>query len=85
MNIDFDKQYILLNKAENLIKSGKTDDVIRIFIDIFGNDTNYIYAVILTESNYEYRMYSKELNDLLYKYYIYVLTANINKNIGLRN
>ena len=85
MNIDFERQDRLLNKAEFLIKENKNDEALVVFRNLFNNDSNYIHAVILTESNYEYRMHSKELNDLLYKYYIDVLTANINKNIGLQN
>ena len=33
-----------------------------LFKDLFENDTNYIHAVILTESNHEYSMQSKEFN-----------------------
>lgn len=81
MNIDFRKQRRLLDKAEVLLKEGKTNEINDIFKNIFGNDTNYIHAVILTESNPEYSLYSKELNDLLHKYYIEILMSNIKNNI----
>ena len=81
MNIDFEKKRILLDKAEVLLKEGKTNEINDIFKDIFGNDTNYIHAVVLTESNPEYSLYSKELNDLLHKYYIDTLVTNIYKKL----
>ena len=77
MKINFKKQYELFNKAEGLLEKGKTNEIMNIFKNIFGNDTNYIHAVILTESNPEYSLYSKNLNNLLYKYYIETLTTNI--------
>lgn len=77
MKINFKKQYELFNKAEGLLEKGKTNEIMNIFKNIFGNDTNYIHAVILTESNPEYSLYSKDLNNLLYKYYIETLTTNI--------
>lgn len=77
--INWDKQKRLLNEVENCINTGNIDNITNIFKDIFGNDTNYIYAVVLTESNPEYSLYSKELYKHLYKYYIDTLMSNIRK------
>lgn len=77
--MNFEKEKQLLQKAEILLKEGNTVEVIEIFKTLYKDDTNKIHAHILTESNPEYSLYSKELNKLLEKYYIDILI----KKIGL--
>lgn len=70
----------LLKEADKYIQENNIDAAKEIFDKVFENDTNYIHAVILTESNYEYSIFSKEFNKLLNEYYIDTLMSNINKN-----
>jgi len=63
----------LLKEADKYIQENNTEAAKEIFDKVFGNDTNYIHAVILTESNPEYSVFSKEFNRVLNKYYIDVL------------
>lgn len=70
----------LLKEADKYIQENNIGAAKEIFDKVFENDTNYIYAVILTESNYEYSIFSKEFNKLLNKYYIDTLMNNISKN-----
>lgn len=70
----------LLKEADKYIQENNTEAAKEIFDKVFKNDTNYIHAVILTESNPEYSVFSKEFNKLLNKYYIDTLMNNINKN-----
>ena len=69
----------LLKEADKYIQEKYIDEAKEIFDKVFKNDTNYIHAVILTESNPEYSVFSKEFNKFLNKYYIDVLMNNINK------
>ena len=73
----------LLKEADKYIKENNTEAAKEIFDKVFKNDTNYIHAVILTESNPEYSIFSKEFNKLLNKYYIDVLMNNISKKINI--
>lgn len=70
----------LLKEADKYIQENNIDAAKEIFDKVFENDTNYIYAVILTESNPEYSIFSKEFNKLLNEYYIDTLMSNIIKN-----
>lgn len=63
----------LLKEADKYIQENNIEAAKEIFNKVFENDTNYIHAVILTESNPEYSIYSKEFNGLLNEYYIDVL------------
>ena len=67
----------LLKEADKYIQENNTEAAKEIFDKVFKNDTNYIHAVILTESNPEYSVFSKEFNKLLNKYYIDTLMSNI--------
>lgn len=69
----------LLKEADKYIQEKYIEEAKEIFDKVFKNDTNYIHAVILTESNPEYSVFSKEFNKFLNKYYIDVLMNNINK------
>ena len=69
----------LLKEADKYIQEKYIEEAKEIFDKVFKNDTNYIHAVILTELNYEYSIFSKEFNKFLNKYYIDVLMNNINK------
>ena len=73
----------LLKEADKYIKEINTEAAKEIFDKVFENDTNYIHAVILTESNPEYSVFSKEFNKLLNKYYIDTLMNNINKKLNI--
>lgn len=73
----------LLKEADKYIKENNTEAAKEIFDKVFKNDTNYIHAVILTESNPEYSIFSKEFNKLLNKYYIDVLMSNISKKLNI--
>jgi hypothetical protein len=66
----------LLKEADKYIQENNIDVAKEIFDKVFENDTNYIHAVILTESNYEYSIFSKEFNKLLNEYYIDTLMNN---------
>lgn len=81
-NINWKKQKEVFDKAEILINEDKSNEIIELFKDLFGNDTNYIHAVILTESNPEYSMQSKEFNKILYKFYIDTLINNIHNRFN---
>lgn len=70
----------LLKEADKYIQEKYIEAAKEIFDKVFKNDTNYIHAVILTESNPEYSIFSKEFNKLLNKYYIDTLMSNISKN-----
>lgn len=73
----------LLKEADKYIKENNTEAAKEIFDKVFKNDTNYIHAIILTESNPEYSIFSKEFNKLLNKYYIDTLMNNINKKLNI--
>ena len=66
----------LLKEADKYIQENNIDAAKEIFDKVFKNDTNYIHAVILTELNYEYSIFSKEFNKLLNEYYIDTLMNN---------
>ena len=68
-----------MKEADKYIQENNVEAAKEIFDKVFKNDTNYIHAVILTESNPEYSVFSKEFNKLLNKYYIDTLMNNINK------
>lgn len=70
----------LLKEADKYIQENNIDAAKEIFDKVFENDTNYIHAVVLTESNPEYSIFSKEFNKLLNEYYIDTLMSNIIKN-----
>ena len=80
-NKEYQKEYKLLHQAEKLLQENKSDEVILIFNELYGDDTNWMHAHLLTESNPEYSIYSKELNSLLHKYYINKLTDKVFYNI----
>ena len=73
----------LLKEADKYILENNTEAAKEIFDKVFKNDTNYIHAVILTESNPEYSVFSKEFNKLLNKYYIDILINNISKKLNI--
>ena len=75
----YSEELILLKEADKYIQENNTEAAQKIFDKVFENDINYIHAVILTESNPEYSVCSKEFNRLLNEYYIDVLMNNINK------
>ena len=63
----------LLKGAEKYIHENNIDAAKEIFDKIYENDENYLYAVVITESNPEYSMFSKEFNKLLNKYLINIV------------
>lgn len=71
----------LLKKADDLIISGNISEAKEIIVEVFGTDTNYIYSVILTESNPEYSIYSKKFSEILNDYYINTLMNNISTKL----
>ena len=73
----------LLKEADKYIQEKYTEAAKEILDKVFKNDTNYIHAVILTESNPEYSIFSKEFNKLLNKYYIDILMSNISKKLNI--
>lgn len=74
---NFKEQYQKLNKADQALNMGNEFDALMIISDCFGNDTNKIYAFVLTESNSDYALHSKKLVRLVEKYLIKVLMENI--------
>ncbi len=58
---------------DEYIKENNIDAAKEIFDEIYKNDENYLYAVIITESNPEYSMFSKEFNKLLNEYLINII------------
>lgn len=75
----YTEELILLKEADKYIQENNTEAAQKIFGIVFENDANHIHAVILTESNPEYSICSKEFNRLLTKYYIDVLTNSTSK------
>lgn len=76
-------ELILLKEADKYIHENNIEAAQKIFNIVFGNDATHIYAVILTESNPEYSVCSKEFTRLLNKYYIDVLMNNISKILNI--
>ena len=62
-----------MKEAEKYIHENNIDAGKEIFDKIYKNDENYLYAVIITESNTEYSMFSKEFNKLLNEYLINII------------
>jgi len=75
--MNYKQEKKLLKEADKYIQENNIEAAKEIFDKVFKNDTNYIHAVILTESNPEYSIFSKEFNKLLNKYYIDILISNI--------
>lgn len=75
--MNYRQEQKLLKEADKYVQENNIDAAKEIFDKVFKNDTNYIHAVILTEDNPEYSIFSKEFNKLLNKYYIDVLISNI--------
>lgn len=73
----YSEELVLLKEADKYIQENNIEAAQKIFDIVFENDTNHIYAVILTESNPEYSVLSKEFNRVLNKYYIDVLINKI--------
>lgn len=65
MNIKKERQ--LLNLAEKALKANKIDLVFDILDEVFDSFI-HVHAWILTESNPEYSIYTKELFKLVEKY-----------------
>ena len=78
----YTEELVLLKEADKYIQKNNIEAAQKIFDIVFENDTNHIYAVILTESNPEYSVLSKEFNRVLNKYYIDTLMNNINVGIS---
>ena len=66
-NIDWNKERKLMLKADLFVLSGYKDKALEIIKEVFNDDFNYLNAFYLTESNPEYSLYSKELNELVHK------------------
>lgn len=79
----YSEELVLLKEADKYIQENNIEAAQKIFDIVFENDTNHIHAVILTESNPEYSVLSKEFNRLLNKYYIDVLMSNISKKLNI--
>lgn len=62
-----------MKEGEKYIHENNIDAAKEIFDKIYKNDENYLYAVIITESNHEYSMFSKEFNKLLNEYLINII------------
>ena len=71
--MNYTQGHKLLKEAEKYIKENNIDAAKEIFDEIYKNDENYLYAVIITESNPEYSMFSKEFNKLLNEYLINII------------
>ena len=78
----YSEELVLLKEADKYIQENNIEAAQKIFDIVFENDTNHIYAIILTESNPEYSVLSKEFNRVLNKYYIDTLMNNINVGIS---
>ena len=78
IKMTYNEELILLKEADKYIQDNNTEAAKKIFNIVFKNDTFHIYAVILTESNPEYSIFSKEFNRLLNKYYIDILMDKMN-------
>jgi len=78
----YSEELVLLKEADKYIQENNIEAAQKLFDIVFENDTNHIYAVILTESNSEYSVLSKEFNRVLNKYYIDTLMNNINVDIS---
>ena len=71
--MNYNQGHKLLKEAEKYIKENNIDAAKEIFDEIYKNDENYLYAVIITESNPEYSMFSKEFNKLLNEYLMNII------------
>lgn len=78
-NIDWNKERKLMLKADLFVLSGYKDKALEIIKEVFNDDFNYLNAFYLTESNPEYSIYSKELNELVHKYMLDLCLNNLNK------
>lgn len=76
--MNYRQEQKLLKEADKYIKENNIEAAKEVFDKVFENDTNYIQAVLLTESDPECSIFSKEFNKLLYTYYIDVLINKIN-------
>lgn len=81
-NIDFNKERKLMLKADLFVLSGYKDKALEIIKEVFKDDFNYLNAFYLTESNPEYSLYSKELNELVHKYMLDLCLNNLDKKIN---
>jgi len=81
-NIDFNKERKLMLKADLFVLSGYKDKALEIIKEVFKNDFNHLNAFYLTESNPEYSLYSKELNELVHKYMLDLCLNNLDKKIN---
>ena len=81
-NIDWNKERKLMLKADLFILSGYKDKALEIIKEVFNDDFNYLNAFYLTESNPEYSLYSKELNELVHKYMLDLCLNNLDKKIN---
>lgn len=78
-NIDWNKERKLMLKADLFVLSGYKDKALEIIKEVFNDDFNYLNAFYLTESNPEYSLYSKELNELVHKYMLDLCLNNLDK------
>lgn len=81
-NIDWNKERKLMLKADLFVLSGYKDKALEIIKEVFNDDFNYLNAFYLTESNPEYSLYSKELNELVHKYMLDLCLNNLDKKIN---
>lgn len=78
-NIDWNKERKLMPKADFFVLSGDKDAALKIIKQVFKDDFNHLNAFYLTESNLEYSLYSKELNELVHKYMLDLCFINLDK------
>ena len=78
-NIDWNKERKLMLKADLFVLSGYKDKALEIIKEVFNDDFNYLNAFYLTESNPEYSLYSKELNELVHKYMLDLCLNKLDK------
>lgn len=81
-NIDWNKERKLMLKADLFVLSGYKDKALEIIKEVFKDDFNHLNAFYLTESNPEYSLYSKELNELVHKYMLDLCLNNLDKKIN---
>ena len=78
-NIDWNKERKLMPKADFFVLSGDKDAALKIIKEVFKDDFNHLNSFYLTESNPEYSLYSRELNELVHKYMLDLCFINLDK------
>lgn len=82
--MDWNSYQYNLDLADQAIQEGKLEIATEIFDKLFKDDKDgiHLYAMILTESNPEYSLHSKELVKFAEKYNIDKVLSKLDKKIN---